>query len=62
MARVGCGKHECRLGVVELSSDLWHKVWSDFRGVRKYRELIAAKAAIGEHVGGEIASVHVGKM
>ena len=53
---------ECRLGVVELPCDLWHKVRGDFARVGKDRELISSEASIGENVGGEIAGVHVGKV
>ena len=62
MARVVGRQDECRLGVVELPRDVWHKVRGDFARVGKDGELISAEASIGENVGGEIAGVHVGKV
>ena len=58
MLRIGRREHESRLGIVELSCDLWHKLRSDPRRVGKNRKLITAEQVIGEDVCCEIPRMH----
>ena len=49
-ARILGGQHEDRLRKVHLAGDLLHELRVQALGIRKYRERIAEKAALREHV------------
>ncbi len=62
MARVVGREHERRFGVVELPRDVLHESRLDVSSIGKDRELVTAKAVVGENVCREISGAHVGKM